>query len=188
MKISALRFDRAFTTALVFSTVLFGFAVQAEACPRSSAKTSPAVATRPTQAGTVVDIAAGNPSFTTLVQAVQAAGLVETLSGKGPFTVFAPTNEAFAALPQGTLEKLLLPENRETLRKILTYHVVAGNVLSKDLRSGQVATVEGNPVAVQVRNQRIRVNNANVVTADISGSNGVIHVIDRVILPPDLKL
>lgn len=144
------------------------------------------IATRPTQAGTIVEIAASNPAFSTLVQAVKAAGLVETLSGKEPFTVFAPTNEAFAALPKGTLQKLLKPENRDLLRKVLTYHVVSGDLMAKNLRSGRVATVEGSPVAVQVRQGSIRVNNANVVKADVDAKNGVIHVIDRVLLPSDL--
>jgi uncharacterized surface protein with fasciclin (FAS1) repeats len=183
MKIQA--FPKAFGVAIAL-TVLFGFTAQANACPNSAAKRSSTVATQPTQAGTIVEIAAGDPTFSTLVQAVQAAGLAETLSGNGPFTVFAPTNEAFAALPKGTLEKLLQPENRETLRKVLTYHVVAGDVMSKDLRSGNVATVEGSPVAVEVRNRTVKVNNANVIKADIDARNGVIHVIDRVILPPGL--
>jgi uncharacterized surface protein with fasciclin (FAS1) repeats len=161
---------------------------QLEACEQASATPSATVASRPTQTGTIVDIAASNSSFTTLVQAVKAAGLVEILPSKGSFTVFAPTNKAFAALPKGTLEKLLKPENRKTLQKILTYHVVSGNVLAKDLRSGHVSTVQGSPVAVRVQNRKIRVNNANVVRADIKGSNGVVHVIDRVTLPPNLKL
>jgi uncharacterized surface protein with fasciclin (FAS1) repeats len=156
----------------------------AQGCSKSTTR----LANSPNQTSTVVDIAAGNSSFTTLVQALQAAELTETLSGKGPFTVFAPTNEAFAALPKGTLEKLLQPENQKTLQKILTYHVVSGNVLSQDLRSGDVATVEGSSVVVKVGDSKINVNNANVVSADIKASNGVIHVIDRVILPPDLKL
>jgi uncharacterized surface protein with fasciclin (FAS1) repeats len=160
----------------------------ANACPNATGKkteTTP-VAAQPNQAGTIVEIAAGNPAFSTLVKAVQAAGLAETLSGKGPFTVFAPTNEAFAALPQGTLEKLLQPENRDMLRKVLTYHVVSGDLMAKDLRSGSVATVEGSPVAVQVQNGSVKVNNANVVKADIDAKNGVIHVIDTVLLPPGL--
>ena len=136
--------------------------------------------------GTIVEIAAGNPSFSTLVTAVKAAGLAETLSGKGPFTVFAPTNEAFAALPKGTLEKLLKPENRDALSKVLTYHVVPGDLMAKDLRSGKVATVEGSSVSVQVHGKTVSVNDANVVKADIDAKNGVIHVIDRVLLPPGL--
>jgi uncharacterized surface protein with fasciclin (FAS1) repeats len=147
---------------------------------------SDASTTQTAQPQTIVEIAAGDPNFSTLVTAVKAAGLAETLSGNGPFTVFAPTNEAFAALPEGTLENLLKPENRELLRKVLTYHVVSGDLMAKDLRSGRVATVEGNRVRVRVRRSGVRVNNARVVTADIDAKNGVIHVIDRVLLPPDL--
>jgi len=135
--------------------------------------------------GTIVEVAAGNSTFSTLVKAVKAAGLAETLSGNGPFTVFAPTNEAFAALPKGTLEKLLKPENRDALRKVLTYHVVSGDLMAKDLRSGKVATVEGGSVAVQVDSKGVKVNDANIVKADIDAKNGVIHVIDRVLLPPN---
>ena len=141
-----------------------------------------------TQPGTIVDIAAGNPSVSTLVTAVKAAGLVETLSGDGPFTVFAPTNEAFAALPKETLEALLKPENRDLLRKVLTYHVVPGDLMAKDLKSGNVATVAGGSVAIEVQNQKVNVNKASVVKADIDAKNGVIHVIDRVLLPPDFSL
>jgi uncharacterized surface protein with fasciclin (FAS1) repeats len=169
-------------------SVMVGITAEANACPNGAGKkmaTAP-VAARPAQAGTIVDIAAGNSSFSTLVTAVKAAGLAETLSGKGPFTVFAPTNEAFAALPKGTVENLLKPENRDLLRKVLTYHVVSGDLMAKDLRSGQVATVEGSDVAVTVGNQKVSINQSNVVTADIDAKNGVIHVIDRVLLPPGL--
>jgi uncharacterized surface protein with fasciclin (FAS1) repeats len=161
---------------------------QLRACEKDAGQDRVSVTNRLIQSTKVVNMAASSASLTTLAQALKAAGLTETLSGKGPFTVFAPTNEAFAALPKGTLEKLLKPENLKTLQKILTYHVVSGNVLSKDLRSSQVATVEGSSVAVRVQNHKIKVNNANVVLADLKGSNGVIHVIDRVILPPNLKL
>jgi transforming growth factor-beta-induced protein len=146
---------------------------------------TPPVATQPTQAGTIVETAAGNPTFSTLVTAVKAAGLTETLSGKGPFTVFAPTNEAFAALPKGTLEKLLKPENRDSLKKVLTYHVVSGDLMAKDLQSGKVETVEGRPVSVQVGQGTVKVNDAKVVKADVDAKNGVIHAIDRVLLPPN---
>ncbi|MEN9231835.1 MAG: fasciclin domain-containing protein [Thermostichus sp. DG02_5_bins_236] len=137
----------------------------------------------PAAAGTIVDVAVEAGSFTTLTQALEAAGLVETLSGEGPFTVFAPTDEAFAALPEGTLEELLLPENREQLIQILTYHVVPGEALSTSLEAGEVVTVEGSPVEISLADG-VMVNDANVVTADIEASNGVIHVIDKVILPP----
>lgn len=188
MKLTSL--SKAVGTLGVMTILFVMVGVSAEASPCSNAtgkktETTP-VATQTTQAGTIVEIAAGNPAFSTLVKAVQAAGLAETLSGNGPFTVFAPTNEAFAALPKGTLEKLLQPENRNLLRKVLTYHVVSGDLMAKNLRSGQVATVEGNSVSVQVQNGRVRVNNANVVTADVDAKNGVIHVIDTVLLPPGL--
>jgi len=132
----------------------------------------------------IVDIAASNGNFNTLVAAVTAAGLVDTLKGDGPFTVFAPTDAAFAALPAGTVESLLLPENKDTLVSILTYHVVPGAVTS-DALAGQrlsVATVNGADVHIDGRNG-VKVEDSNVTTADIIASNGVIHVIDAVLLP-----
>jgi uncharacterized surface protein with fasciclin (FAS1) repeats len=136
-------------------------------------------------ANDIVDTAVGAGSFTTLVAAVDAAGLVETLKGEGPFTVFAPTDDAFAALPEGTVESLLLPENRDQLVAILTYHVVPGKVMSGDLTNGmEAATVQGAPVTIMTEGG-VTVNGANVVTADVEASNGVIHVIDAVILPPE---
>ena len=131
----------------------------------------------------IVDTAVGAGSFTTLVAAVQAAGLVDTLKGEGPFTVFAPTDEAFAALPEGTVATLLLPENKDQLIAILTYHVVSGKVMSGDLSNGMTAaTVQGGDVTIMTEGG-VTVNGANVVSADIEASNGVIHVIDAVILP-----
>ncbi|MFD1195439.1 fasciclin domain-containing protein [Seohaeicola saemankumensis] len=131
----------------------------------------------------IVDTAVEAGSFNTLVAAVQAAGLVDTLKGEGPFTVFAPTDEAFAALPAGTVEDLLKPENKDTLVAILTYHVVAGKVMSGDLSNNMMATtVQGGDVTIMTEGG-VTVNGANVVTADIETSNGVIHVIDAVILP-----
>jgi len=137
----------------------------------------------------IVEIAAGNPDFSTLVAALQAAGLVETLSGPGPFTVFAPTNAAFAALPAGTADTLLLPENRDQLVSILTYHVVPGQITSDQLIGTRqsVTTVQGGTLDVNgiqsKANSGVRVNDANVISADIIASNGVIHVIDGVLLP-----
>jgi len=132
---------------------------------------------------TIVETAVDAGSFTTLVAAVQAAGLVDTLSGEGPFTVFAPTDEAFAALPEGTVESLLLEENRDQLVSILTYHVVPGAVMSGDLSDGMMATtVQGSDVTVSL-GEGVMIDGANVVAADIEASNGVIHVIDAVILP-----
>ena len=139
--------------------------------------------------GTIVDVASSNPDFSTLVAAVSAAGLVETLSGEGPFTVFAPTNAAFAALPAGVLDALLLPENKDALVKILTYHVVPGTVLAADIADGDVVieTVEGQNVLFSTSNG-VTVNGANVVTADVLASNGVIHVIDAVLVPADVDV
>ncbi|HKL56288.1 MAG: fasciclin domain-containing protein [Roseovarius sp.] len=137
----------------------------------------------------IVDIAASNPEFSTLVTAVQAAGLVDTLKSDGPFTVFAPTNAAFAALPDGTLDTLLEPANKDKLAQILTYHVVPGAVTSDQLigQRMNVATVEGSNVHIDARGGKygpgVRVNDANVTSADIMASNGVIHVIDKVLLP-----
>ncbi len=133
-------------------------------------------------AGTIVDVAAGNPDFSTLVTAVQAAGLAETLSGTGPFTVFAPTNEAFAALPEGVLDKLLEPANKEALTSVLTYHVVAGEVTSDMIKPGEVKTVEGSEITIST-DDGVMVNDATVVQADVDASNGVIHVIDKVLVP-----
>lgn len=132
----------------------------------------------------IVDTAVGAGNFTTLVAAVQAAGLVETLKGPGPFTVFAPTDAAFAALPAGTVEDLLKPENKDKLAAILTYHVVPGAVMSTDLTEGMNAkTVNGAEVTVSLEGGA-KVNGAVISTADIKATNGVIHVIDAVILPP----
>jgi len=134
--------------------------------------------------GDIVDIAVGTKFLSTLVAAVKAGGLVETLKGDGPFTVFAPTNEAFEALPEGTLESLLLPKNKDKLVEILTYHVVAGKVLSSDLSDGMKAkTVEGSEITVHVSDSGVKIDEANVTAADIMASNGVVHVIDRVIIP-----
>ena len=133
----------------------------------------------------IVDTAVAAGSFNTLVAAVQAAGLEDTLRGEGPFTVFAPTDDAFAALPEGTVESLLQPANKDQLVSILTYHVIAGKTKSADLagQSISVATVNGADVAVD-GTDGVTVNGANVVQADIWASNGVIHVIDAVIMPP----
>ena len=133
----------------------------------------------------IVDTAVEAGSFSTLVAAVQAADLVDTLKGEGPFTVFAPTDEAFAALPEGTVESLLLNETKEQLAAIQTYHVVPGKVMSTDLSDGmEAATAQGSNVTIMTEGG-VKVNEASVTTADIETSNGVIHVIDSVILPPE---
>ena len=133
----------------------------------------------------IVDLAISTEFLNTLVAAVKAGDLVETLKGDGPFTVFAPTDEAFAALPEGTLESLLKPENKDQLVSILAYHVVSGEVKSTDLKNGMKAqTVEGSDVNVYVSGSGVKINTANVTTADIEASNGIVHVIDQVMLPP----
>ncbi len=132
----------------------------------------------------IVDTAVGAGNFTTLVAAVTAAGLVDTLKGEGPFTVFAPTDAAFAALPAGTVEDLLKPENKDKLVALLTYHVVAGKVMSTDLTEGmKAATVNGAEVTITL-DGGAKVNGAVISAADIVATNGVIHVIDAVIMPP----
>lgn len=153
---------------IFFTAIFFAFQVQA-------------------QDKNIVELAAGTESLSTLVTAVKAAGLVDVLASKGPFTVFAPTNEAFAALPDGVLESLLMPENKDKLVAVLTYHVVSGSVKSTDLKEGMTAeTVQGEKLGVSLKGGA-KVNGANVVAADIEASNGVVHVIDAVILPPSMS-
>lgn len=133
--------------------------------------------------GDIVAVASGAGKFNTLVAAVKAAGLVETLQGKGPFTVFAPTDEAFAKLPAGTVESLLKPENKEKLVAILTYHVIAGRVMAADVKTMKAKTVNGKELSIEVADGKVTVDNAHVVKTDVNASNGVIHVIDAVVLP-----
>ena len=141
--------------------------------------------TDPTQGMDIVETAVANDDFNTLVTAVTAAGLAETLQGEGPFTVFAPTDAAFASLPDGTVETLLQPENNADLAGVLTYHVLIGNVTADDLSDGMtVSTVNGAELTIGVSDAGVTVNDANVVMADIETSNGTIHVIDSVLLPP----
>jgi uncharacterized surface protein with fasciclin (FAS1) repeats len=131
----------------------------------------------------IVAVAAGAGEFKTLVTAIKAAGLVDTLKGPGPFTVFAPTDSAFAKLPKGTVEELLKPENKAKLTSILTYHVVAGKVMSSQVKTMMVPTVNGQQLDVKVEGGKVTVNDATVTKADILASNGVIHVIDTVLMP-----
>lgn len=132
----------------------------------------------------IVDVAVGAGQFNTLAAALEAADLVDTLKGEGPFTVFAPTDEAFSKLPAGSLDSLLLPENRDQLVSILTYHVVAGKVMAADVvKLDSATTVNGSDVDISVDGEVVRIDEANVIRADIAASNGVIHVIDAVILP-----
>lgn len=154
---------------------------EAEAAPEVIKEEVKAVAPAPKD---VVDIAIGSTDHTTLVAAVTAAGLVETLKGAGPFTVFAPTNAAFSALSAGTVEGLLKPENKSKLTGILTYHVVAGAVKAADLKDGQkVKTLQGEELTVSIKDGKVMINGANVTSADLIGSNGVVHVIDAVLMP-----
>lgn len=132
----------------------------------------------------VIDVAVENGSFNTLVTAVKAAGLVDTLKGEGPFTIFAPTDEAFAKLPGGTVETLLKPENKDKLVSVLTYHVISGKVMAADvIKMASAKTIQGQMVKITLDGDSVMVNNANVIAADVKASNGVIHVIDNVLLP-----
>ncbi|MCQ3935593.1 MAG: fasciclin domain-containing protein [Chloroflexi bacterium] len=152
--------------------------------PEPTAMPEPTATPKPELAD-IVDTAVADGRFTTLVAAVQAAGLVETLKGEGPFTVFAPTDDAFAALPEGTVESLLLPENKQALTDILLYHVVSGKVMAADVTGLESApTVLGKDIAIKVDMGNVYINDAKVIITDIETSNGVIHVIDAVILPP----
>ena len=163
------------------------------ACGSDSSTTEEAVTeesvaeTETTEATDIVAVASSTEGFSTLVAALTAAGLVETLQGEGPFTVFAPNDAAFTALPEGLLEKLLLPENVAVLASILTYHVVAGKVMSTDVVAGDAASVEGSNLALTT-DMGVMVNDATVIQADVEASNGVIHVIDKVLVPPTVDL
>jgi uncharacterized surface protein with fasciclin (FAS1) repeats len=135
----------------------------------------------------IVAIASNQEQFSTLVAALDAAELAEVLSGEGPYTVFAPTDEAFAALPEGTVANLLKPENKDQLIQLLTYHVVPAKVTASEITEGTVETVEGDTVTLSVADGTVMVNDATVVQSDIMGSNGVIHAIDKVILPSEMQ-
>jgi transforming growth factor-beta-induced protein len=137
-------------------------------------------------AGTIVDVAVGAGTFETLVAAVTAADLAETLSGEGPFTVFAPTDEAFAALPDGLVDALLLPENKDALVAILTYHVLGAEVPSSDVAPGDVDTLQGEAITIAADGDTLTVNEATIIAVDVEASNGVIHVIDSVLVPPSI--
>lgn len=150
----------------------------------SEAPGTPVPTEQPATKNTIVDVAVSNGSFKTLTAALQAADLVTTLQSEGPFTVFAPTDAAFEKLPKGTVERLLKPENKAELVKLLTYHVVSGKVLSSDLKSGKVETLEGSSINAFVGKIGVMINKAKVITADVPASNGVIHVVDRVLMPP----
>jgi uncharacterized surface protein with fasciclin (FAS1) repeats len=180
-----MKHPRKMTKAVAALAVVGALAVPVAGVGTAGAQSSGSSSTTAAAGNTLVDIAASNPDFSTLVTAVTAAGLVDTLKGAGPFTVFAPTNEAFAKIPEADLNAILA--DKELLTKILTYHVVPGEVLSKDLKKKQkVETVEGSKVLIKVSKKKgATIEDAKIVTTDIQGSNGVIHVIDTVILPPD---
>ena len=154
-------------------------ATSAEASPSASEEMSDEAS-----ATDIVGVASANPTTTTLVTALDAAGLVEALQAPGPFTVFAPTDDAFAALPEGVLDQLVQPENKDALTKVLTYHVVEGAVMAADVTDGEVPTLEGQSLTLSTADG-VTVNGATVTTADVEASNGVIHLIDTVLLPPD---
>lgn len=153
--------------------------------PTAEAIASTQAVTAPRAAGNIIEVATGAGQFTTLVAAINAAGLTETLNGAGPFTVFAPSDAAFAKLPAGTVERLLMPENKSKLAALLSYHVVPGRVASADLSgvTATPATVQGGTLAVDTSGG-VKIGGATVTTPDIIASNGVIHVIDTVLLPP----
>jgi uncharacterized surface protein with fasciclin (FAS1) repeats len=138
--------------------------------------------------GNIVDLASSSEQFKTLVTAVKAADLVEALSSEGPFTLFAPNDKAFAKVPKATLDKLLKPVNKAELQKVLKYHVIAGAVKAADVKSGSVDTAAGSPVKIVAAGGNVTVNGAKVIKADNEASNGVVHVIDTVLIPPGLKL
>lgn len=171
--------------AVVASLALLGAACTSE----ESSSTAPAeTSTSAAEALTIPEVAAAAGDFQTLLAAVDAADLGETLSGEGPFTVFAPTDDAFAALPEGTVESLLEPENKDQLAAILTYHVVAGKIMAADVESGEVMTVNGESFTIEASADGVTItdgqgNTANVTATDIEAANGVIHVIDAVLLP-----
>jgi uncharacterized surface protein with fasciclin (FAS1) repeats len=173
------------TVATAVLVLLMGqLAIAGEKCAKSKVQYRSVAFAAVEAPKDIVDTAVAAGSFKTLVAAVQAAGLVETLKGKGPFTVFAPTDEAFAKLPAGTVESLLKPENKDKLIAVLTYHVVPGKVLASDVVGLKEAkTVQGGKVKIAVIGDKVKIDDATVVKTDIVTSNGVIHVIDSVILP-----
>jgi uncharacterized surface protein with fasciclin (FAS1) repeats len=172
------------TASIALVMTACGSGETAEATKDTVATETTADTTAPAAPATVVAIAVGSPDHSTLVSAVTAAGLVETLSGAGPFTVFAPTNAAFAALPAGTVDNLLKPENKADLTGILTYHVVAGALKAADLTDGQkLKTVNGAELTVSIKDGKVMIDGANVTAADLTAGNGVVHVLDAVVMP-----
>ena len=171
-------------TALTIASAISSTAVMAEmntSVEQLTVEPSPIAANESEQ--TIAQIASSADSFEILTAALEAADLVTLLGGEGSFTVFAPTDKAFASLPEGILEELLKPENKSKLVQILTYHVIPEKIMSTDLQAGEVATVEGSQVTIEIDNDEVKVDQAQILQADVQASNGVIHVIDKVIIP-----
>ncbi len=156
--------------------------------PSPKPTASPADTGTTTSGSTIVDLAVGSQQFTTLVAAVKAAGLVDTLAGPGPFTLFAPNDQAFEKIPKATRKKLLDPKNKAVLQKILKYHLLSSEVAAKDVKTGSVATVEGNKLRIVVDKNGVKTNGATTIKTDIKASNGIIHTIDTVLIPADVNL
>lgn len=177
-------FKGALAATLILNPLMGSLAAQAE-MNKPAKQASEMTETKASQQAkvSILDVAKSNENFSTLVTAIQAAGLEDVLAGDGQFTVFAPTNEAFAKLPEGQLEELLKPENKNKLVSILTYHVVPAAIASTEIQPGSVTTVEGRALQLAIADSKVKVNEATVVAADIQASNGVIHVVDSVIIP-----
>lgn len=173
------KFNSILTVAALVASVTIAPAVLAHDCNSNKSASAAGCSAKKD----IVAVASGADNFKTLVAAVKAAGLVETLQGAGPFTVFAPTDEAFAKLPAGTVENLLKPENKEKLVAILKYHVIPGKVVAADVKTSEAKTVQGQSVKLKVSDSGVTVDNAKVIKTDVIAENGVIHVIDTVILP-----
>jgi transforming growth factor-beta-induced protein len=172
------------STTLLVLAISGSVACGGAATPEPASSDSPPAAETAQASSNILETAAAAGSFKTLAAAINAAGLAETLSGPGPFTVFAPTDDAFAKLPPGTVEGLLKPENKEKLVSILTYHVVSGNLMAKDvISSAKLKSIQGQELTVRVEGSAVSIDGASVTKTDITASNGVIHVIDSVVLP-----
>ncbi|WP_338460844.1 fasciclin domain-containing protein [Synechococcus elongatus] len=177
-------FKGSLTAAFILSPLLGAMPAQAEISkPAESTTTTTEIKTSQPSQSSILDIAKSNENFSTFVAAIQAAGLEKVLSGDGQFTVFVPTNEAFAKLSEGQLEALLKPENKNQLISILTYHVVPATVTSAEIQPGAVTTVEGRSLQLAIVDSKVKVNQATVIATDIKARNGVIHIIDSVIIP-----
>ncbi|MBW4633375.1 MAG: fasciclin domain-containing protein [Iphinoe sp. HA4291-MV1] len=194
MKVSKSILGKAlFSVSLVALSACGRSTVDKTTAPQTAKTPATETPTTPTASKNLAELArsaSSQGSFTTLTRALQTAGLTQQMAKLGPYTVFAPTDAAFATLPKGTVEKLLKPENKQQLVKLLSYHVLPGQVTSSQLTSGKVKTVEGSPVTVKVNSttSTVTVNDAKVIQADIPASNGVIHIVDKVILPPKFSM